>query len=141
MMAGRFANRLVALPRTGSYGSSAPPGGVCHGADGGIEQAFALLQAAAEQGQDHLREQQPRPGLDKASGQRRQPPLNGRTLAAQQKRVDVPLDQSHRPGGVPGGQSVPHRVVGETMLLVPGGRGPVKARNPAGPFLLQAGAE
>ena len=53
----------------------------------------------------------------------------------------MPLDQPHRPGRVPGGQGVVHRVVGEAMLLTPAGRGPVKARNPAGPLLLQAGAE
>ena len=53
----------------------------------------------------------------------------------------MPLDESHRPGGVPGGQGVAHRVVGEAMILTPGGRGPVQARPPAGPLLLQPGAE
>ncbi len=53
----------------------------------------------------------------------------------------MPLRESHRPGRVPRGQGVVHRIVGKAMLLTPGGRGPVKARNPARPLLLQAGAE
>jgi len=53
----------------------------------------------------------------------------------------VPLYQPRRPGGVPGGQRVPHRVIGQVMLLEPGGRGPVQRPNPAGLLGLQPGAE
>ena len=39
---------------------------------------------------------------------------------------DKPLDQPGRPGGVPGGHRVPHRVIGQLVLLVPGCRVPVQ---------------
>ena len=113
----------------------------CQRALGGIQRDFGRLHAVAEESQARLGQQQPRPGAGQPGGQCRKPPLQGRAFAAQEKRVGVPLDQSHSPGGVPGGQGVAHRVVGEAMILTPGGRGPVKARNPAGPLLLQAGAE
>ena len=51
------------------------------------------------------------------------------------------LDQPGGPYRVPGGQRVPYRVIGQIVLLVPGGRGPVQCRHPGGPFLLQPGAE
>jgi hypothetical protein len=95
----------------------------------------------AEESQARLGQQQPRLRVGQPGGQRRKPPLQGRALAAQEKRIGVPLNQPRRPGRVRGSQGVAHRVVGEAMLLTPGGRGPVKARNPAGPLLLQAGAE
>ena len=94
-----------------------------------------------EESQARLGQQQPRPRAGQPGGQPRKPPLQGRVFAAQEKRVGVPLDQPRRPGRVPGGQGVAHRVVGEAMILTPGGRGPVKRRNPAGPLLLQPGAE
>ncbi len=89
----------------------------CQRALGGIQRDLGRLHAVAEESQARLGQQQPRPRAGQAGGQRRKPPLQGRAFAAQEKRVGVPLDQSHRPGGVPGGQGVAHRVVGEAMLL------------------------
>ena len=108
---------------------------------GGIQRDPGRLHAVAEESQTRLGQQQPRPRACRPGGQRRQPPLQGRAFAAQEKRVGVPLDQPHGPGGVPRGQGVPHRVVGQATILTPGGRGPVQRQNPAGPLLLQAGAE
>ena len=70
------------------------------------------LCAAAGGCQQRARQQQPRPRLDQLSGQRGKPPLHGRTLAAQEKRVGMPFDQPRGPGGVPGGYRVAHGVVG-----------------------------
>ena len=53
----------------------------------------------------------------------------------------MPFDQPRRPDGLPGRQRVPHRVIGQTMLLAPGRRVAVQRRDPAGLFLLQPGAE
>jgi hypothetical protein len=53
----------------------------------------------------------------------------------------VPLDQPRRPAGVPGRQRVPHRVVGQIMLVAPAGRGPVQRLHPAGLLGLQPGAQ
>ena len=102
----------------------------CQRALGGIQRDLGRLHAVAEESQARLGQQQPRPRADQPGGQRRKPPLQGRAFAAQEKRVGVPLDQPHSPGGVPGGQGVAHRVVGEDMILTPGGRGPVKRPQP-----------
>ena len=51
------------------------------------------------------------------------------------------LDEPGRPGAFSGGQGVPYRVIGQPVLLIPGGGGPVQLRDPAGALLLQAGAE
>jgi hypothetical protein len=53
----------------------------------------------------------------------------------------MPFDQPRRSDGLPGRQRVPHRVIGQTMLLTPGRRVVVQRRGPAGLFLLRAGAE
>ena len=50
---------------------------------GGIDQRPDLLQLAAEDASQRLRQQQPGPGPDKPAGQRREPALNRRTFAAQ----------------------------------------------------------
>ena len=88
----------------------------CQRALGGIQRDLGRLHAVAEESQARLGQQQPRP-RGQPGGQRRKPPLQGRAFAAQEKHVGVPLDQSRRPGGVPAGQGVAHRVVGETMLF------------------------
>ena len=113
----------------------------CQRAVGGIQRDLGRLHPVAEQSQPRLGQQQPRPRAGQPGGQRRKPPLQGRVLAAQEKRVGVPLDQPRRPGRVLGGQRVAHRVVGEALILTPGGRGPVQRHDPAGPLLLQPGAE
>jgi Astacin (Peptidase family M12A) len=53
----------------------------------------------------------------------------------------VPLDQPRIPGGVPGRQRVPYRVIGQVMFLAPGGRSPVQRRHPAGLLSLQPRAK
>jgi hypothetical protein len=53
----------------------------------------------------------------------------------------VPLEQPGRPGGLPGGQGVAHGVVGQAMLLLPGGGVAVQRRHPLGPLARQTGAE
>ena len=73
--------------------------------------------------------------------QRRKPGRQGRALAAAEQRLDVPLDQPRRPGSVPRGQRVPHHVIGQIMLVAPGGRGPVQRCHPAGLLGLQPGAQ
>jgi hypothetical protein len=115
--------------------------GACQPALGGVQQALDRLQAATEQGQQRLRQQQPRPGADQLLRQYRQPALQSRPLAAHQQAVGVPLDQPRRPIGVPGGRRVVHRVVGQPVRLCPGGRGPVQPGHPLGPLALQAGAQ
>ena len=111
----------------------------CQRALGGIQRDLGRLHAVAEESQARLGQQQPRPRAGQPGGQRRKPPLQGRVFAAQEKRVGVPLDQPRRPGGVPGGQGVAHRVVGEAMLLTPGGRGPVQRHEPGRAVAAAAG--
>ena len=114
----------------------------CQRALSRVQRRLHRLRAAEGGGKQHLRQQQPGPGLDQLSGQRRKPPLRRHPLAAQvQGCVEVLLDQPGRPGSVPGGQGVPYRVIGQPMLLIPGGGSPVQHRDPAGPLLLQADAE
>ena len=107
-----------------------------------VEQRFHRLQAAADEGQESLRQQQPGPGPDQVLGQRRQPPVDRRPFAVHaEDRVVVLLDQPGGPGHLPGGDRVPDRVIGQPALRIPGGRVAVQSGNPAGLFLLQAGAE
>ena len=107
-----------------------------------VEQRFDRLQAAADEGQESLRQQQPRPGPDQVLGQLRKPPVNRRPFAVQEEdRVVMLLDQPGGPGHLPGGHRVPDRVIGQPALGVPGGRVTVQSGNPAGLFGLQAGAE
>ena len=51
------------------------------------------------------------------------------------------LDQPCGPGHVGRGRRVPYRVIGQLVLLVPGGRVTVQLRQPGRLFLLQAGTE
>ena len=126
-----------------------PPGGVLirfvaadrKGALGVIEQGLERFHLEALGGAVGLGQAQARPGAYRLRRQRRKPAAQGRALAAAEQRLDVPLDQPRRPGGVPGRQRVPHRVIGQIMLLAPGGRGPVQRLHPAGLLGLQPGAE
>ena len=114
--------------------------GLC--ALGRLDQAFHRLHAARADVHLGLRQQQPGTGLDQVSGERGQPPLYRRCLAAQAgDRVKLPLDQPRGPGHLPGGHRVPDRVLGQPVVFVPGGRVTVQLRYLAGLFLLQAGAE
>jgi hypothetical protein len=108
---------------------------------GGIEWRPGRFHVPADQRHPHLRHQQPRAGLDQLHGQRRKPPLNRRPLARAEVRVEMPLDQPGRPVSVPGGQRMPHGVIGQAMLFGPGGRVTVQHPHPAGLLLLQPGAE
>ena len=109
---------------------------------GRVEQRLHRLQAAAVDGQESLRQQQPGTGPDQVTGQRRQPPLNRNPFAAQVEQfIEVLLDQPGGPGHLPGGHRVPYRVIGQPVLVVPGRRVPVQLPNAAGLFGLQAGAE
>ena len=111
------------------------------GALGVIEQRLERFQLEALGGAVRLGQAQARPVADRFRRQRRKPAAQGRALAAAEQRLDVPLDQPRRPGGVPRGQRVPHRVIGQIMLVAPGGRGPVQRRHPAGLLGLQPGAQ
>ena len=68
------------------------------------------------------------------------PPGSGGPFATQDEAVDVLLDQPHGRGAIPGGQRMPHSVVGlQAVLLTPGRRGPLQLQHPAGLFLPQPG--
>ncbi len=126
-----------------------PPGGVLirfvaadrKGALGVIEQGLERFHLEALGGAVRLGQAQARTVAYRLRRQRRKPAAQGRALAAAEQRLDVPLDQPRRPGGVPGRQRVPHRVIGQVMLLAPGGRGPVQRLHPAGLLSLQPGAQ
>ena len=104
--AGRWLERLIDRTRSARQRAL-----------GRVQRRHYLLCAAAGGCQQRVRQQQPRPGLDQLSGQRGKPPLYGRALAAQEKRVDMPFDQPRGPGGVPGGYRVAHGVAGQAMLF------------------------
>jgi hypothetical protein len=68
--------------------------------------------------------------------------MNRRPFAVHEEdRVVMLLDQPGGPGHLPGGDRVPDRVIGQPALRIPGCRITVQFGNPAGLFLLQAGAE
>ena len=125
--------------------ADAPPGrrlvrfvsGVRERTLGGIQQVFDFLQAR----EACLRDQQPRPGVDRPRRQGRKPSLQGGALAAQEELVGVPLDQPRRPDRIPGGQRVAHGIVNRPMFLVPQAGVAVQLAHPLGILLLQAGAE
>jgi hypothetical protein len=56
-----------------------------------VEQRFYRLQPAADEGQESLRQQQPRPGPDQVLGQRRKPPVNRLPFAVQVEQFVVML--------------------------------------------------
>ena len=68
-------------------------------------------------------------------------PLKCCLLVVEQQGVNVPLDQPGRPDSVPGGQRVPDSVIGQTMLIGPGGRVMVQLPYPARLVTLQPGAQ
>ena len=117
-------------------------GGAGEGALGRIGRALDRVRLAAGRRHLGLRQQQPGPGPDQVIGERRNPPLDRRRFATQvEDRVEVLLDQPGGPAHLPGGHRVPDRVIGQPVLLVPGGGVAVQLRDPAGLFGLQAGAQ
>jgi hypothetical protein len=107
-----------------------------------VDQLLRLFQVAAGRGRDGLRQQQPGTGPDQIGGQRRKPALDRRRFAAQAVGgVKMALDQPRGRGHVAGGDGVPDGLIGQPVLLVPGGRVAVQLRHLAGPFGLQVGAE
>ena len=132
IIAGTFASRLTPRPADGSYGSSA----VGERTLGGIQQVLDFLQA----GEACLRDQQPRPSVDRPWWQGRKPSLQRGALAAQEELVGVPLDQPRRPEGIPSGQRVAHGIVNRPMFLVPQAGVAMQLAHPVGILLLQSGA-
>ena len=126
-----------------------PPGGIfirfiaadCEGAFGVIEQGLERFHLEALGGAVGLGQAQARTGAYRLGRQRREPAAQGRALAAAEQRLDVPFDQSRGPGRVPGRQRMPYRVIGQVMLVAPGGRGPVQCLHPAGLLSLQPGPQ
>ncbi len=111
------------------------------GALGVVEQGLECLGLEPLGGGVRLGQAQARAGAYRLRGQRRKPAAQGRALAAAEQLLHVPLHQPRGPGGVPGRQRVPHRVIGQVMLLAPGGRGPVQRLHPAGLLSPQPGAQ
>jgi hypothetical protein len=111
------------------------------GALGVIEQGLERFHLEALGGTVCLGQPQARPVAYRLRWQRRKPAAQGHALAAAQQRLDVSLHQPRRPGCLLSGQRVPHRVVGQVMLLAPGGRGPVQFRYSTRLFGLQPGAQ
>ena len=87
------------------------------GACGLIEPGLERFHLEAHGGAVRLGEAQARTVAQRLRRQRGEPAAQGHALAASEQRLDVPLDQPRRPGDVPGRQRVPHRVVGQIMLL------------------------
>ena len=108
---------------------------------GVIEQGLECFQLEPLGGAVRLGQAQARTVAYGLRRQRRKPAAQGHALAAAEQRLDVPLDQPRRPGRVPRRQRVAHRVIGQVMLLRPGGRGPVQRRHPTGLLSLQPGAQ
>ena len=107
-----------------------------------VKERFDDLEAAAGGGHEGLRQQQPGAGPDQVGGEDRQPPVDGRGLAAGAvDQVEVLLDDLGRPEHLPGGGRVADGVIGHPVLGVPGRGVAVQLRRAAGLFLLQAGAE
>src|SRR6185369_5122804 len=73
------------------------------GALGVIEQGLERLQLKALGGAVRLGQAKAGTVAYRLRRQRRKPAAQGRALAATEQILDVPLDQSRRPGGVPGG--------------------------------------
>ena len=99
---------------------------------GGIQRRPGLLYVAAREREDCPHQAQPRPSAGQPGRERRKPPLYRRPLTWPEDLVEMPLDQSGGPRGVPCGQRVPDRVIGQPMLLIPRCGVLVQARRPAG---------
>ena len=107
-----------------------------------VQERFHDVEVAAGGGHDCLRQQQPGAGPDHLVGQHRQPPVDGRGLAADVvDQVEVLLDDPGCPGRLAGGGRVADGVIGQPVLLVPGRGVAVQLRHAAGLLFLQAGAE
>ena len=107
-----------------------------------VKERFHDLEAAAGGGHEGLRQQQPGAGPDHLSGQDRQPPVDGRGLAAGAvDQVEVLLDDPGRPEHLPGGDRVADGVVGQPVPGVPRRGVAVQLRRASGLLCLQAGAE
>jgi hypothetical protein len=115
--------------------------GVGERALGRVQQPLHRLHLATDERPEGLEQAQPRPGAHHLRRQQLQPPAQGRVLAASQHRLEVPLDQPGGPGQVGGGSGVTDGVVGQPLLLRPGGRRPVQLQHPLGLLALQPGAK
>ena len=107
-----------------------------------VQQRFHDLDVAAGGGHVGLRQQQPGAGPDHLRGEDRQPPVDGRGLAAEVvDHIVVLLDDPGRPEHLAGGGRVADRVIGQPVPGVPGRRVAVQLCHASGLFFLQAGAE
>ena len=107
-----------------------------------VKERFHHLEVAAGGGHDCLRQQQPGAGPDHLSGEDREPPVDGRGLAADVvDHVEVLLDDPGRPEHLAGGGRVADGLIGHRMFLAPGGRVAVQDRHAAGLFSLEPGVE
>jgi hypothetical protein len=107
-----------------------------------VQERFHDLEVAAGGGHQGLRQQQPGAGPDHLSGEHRQPPVDGRHLAADVvDHVEMLLDDPGRPEHLPGGGRVLDGLIGQLVPGVPGRRVAVQLGRAAGLFFLQAGAE
>jgi hypothetical protein len=117
---------LASGPPSGDAGSEAAlglcepaPQPLSHGQGppgiGGIQRGLGRFQVATNERDPHLRQAQPWAAPEQLSGQRRESPLNRRAVAQQVEGIEVPLGQPRRPDGIPSGQRVAHRVVGQPM--------------------------
>ena len=87
-----------------------------------VQERFHHLEVAAVGGHVGLRQQQPGAGPDHLSGEHRQPPAEGRGLAADVvDHIEVQLDDPGRPEHLPGRDRVPDGVVGQLVLGIPVG--------------------
>ena len=145
--------RTLGRDRRGHVHQPAIPAGRRHGrltrhvgsarlrALGGIQQLPGRLHPAAGQGQARPGQQQPRPRTGYVGRDGREPPLRRRPLAPpEEDLVEMPFDQPGSPEGIPRCQRMPDGVVGQPVLLQPGGRVAVYHGDPLG-LLLEAGAE
>ena len=107
-----------------------------------VQERFHDLEVAAGGGHDCLRQQQPGAGPDHLSGEHRQPPVDGRGLAADVvDHVEVLLDDPGSPEHLAGVGRVADGVVGQPVPGVPGRGVAVHLRYASGLLFLQAGAE
>ena len=107
-----------------------------------VQERFHDLDVAAGGGHEGLRQQQPGAGPDHLSGEHRQPPVDGRGLAADVvDHVEVLLDDPGRPEHLPGRGRVPNGVFGQPARGVLRCGVAMQLRHAVGLLFLQAGAE